>query len=567
MRREPRSTWFCVHHRSDMSNPIWESGRPQSVYDAFVHAERIYGDRPFVCVLPEVAAAYELRAGELSYSDAKVLVDYLAERFAAAGYGCGHRIGLLLENRPIYFLTWFALNAIGVSVVPINPDLRASELQYLIGHSDMVAAVVLPARRKDIEDAAQTCGKSVAVMGPDDDVLPGPPVKLSPPAALKRNEECAVLYTSGTTGYPKGCVLTNDYFLISAEWYAGVGGLCAMRRGSERMLTPLPTFHMNAMATSTMTMVALGGCLIPLDRFHPRTWWQCVRRARATIVHYLGVMPAILMAAPASEQDCDHLVRFGFGAGVPRELHLPFESRFGFPLIEAWAMTETGSAAVIAATHEPRHPGTGCVGCPSTDLQILLVREDGSDAAVGETGELLVRRRGAEPRRGFFHHYLKDPDATEAAWRDGWFHTGDLVKQDAQGRIYFIDRNKNIIRRSGENISAVEVERVLCEHPAVKAAAVAAVPDSLRGDEVFACIELGGADDHESTADALVRWCIARLAYFKAPGYVAFVDSLPVTATQKIHRRGLKDLVSDLFGRGQYIDTRPLKKRNVAAAS
>jgi acyl-CoA synthetase (AMP-forming)/AMP-acid ligase II len=278
-------------------------------------------------------------------------------------------------------------------------------------------------------------------------------------------------------------------------------------------------------------------------------------------------MPAILMAAAQSPQDRDHQVRFGFGAGVPRDLHRSFERRFGFPLIEAWAMTETGAGAVIAATREPRHPGTSCVGCPSEDLEVRLVRDDGSDVAPGETGELLVRRRGAQPKRGFFDRYLKDPQATEAAWADGWFHTGDLVRRDAAGLVYFIDRNKNIIRRSGENISAVEVERVLCEHPSVRAAAVAPVPDPLRGDEVFACIELESTSDQRAVAEALVRWCIARLAYFKAPGYVSFVTSLPVTSTQKIQRRGLKDLVSGLFARGEYVDTRPLKKRDVAAAS
>ena len=551
-----------------MKDRVWPRGRPESVYEAFVEAERCHGPRPFLCVLPDVAEVYGLQAGELSYAEARVIVDILAAQFHDAGFGSGHRIGILLENRPIYFLTWFALNSLGVSVVPINPDLRAAELEYLIAHSEIVAAVVVPSRRKDIEEAARASGRAVAVMAPDDDVLPRAPTQAPARTAFRRDEECAVLYTSGTTGYPKGCVLTNDYFLISAEWYAGVGGLCAMRLGSERMLTPLPTFHMNAMATSTMTMLALGGCLIPLDRFHPKTWWQCVRRSRATVVHYLGVMPAILMAAPASEQDCDHQVRFGFGAGVPRDLHLAFESRFGFPLIEAWAMTETGSGAVIAATHEPRHPGSSCVGRPSSEVQIRIVREDGSDAPNGEIGELWVRRCGDDPRRGFFHRYLKDPDATEAAWAQGWFHTGDLVKQDAQGRVYFIDRNKNIIRRSGENISAVEVERVLCEHPCVKAAAVAAVPDALRGDEVFACVELEGGStdpaDPRVMADTLVRWCVARLAYFKAPGYVAFVNSLPVTATQKIQRRGLKDLVADLHTRGQHIDTRSLKKRTAA---
>jgi len=548
-----------------MNNNVWQEGRPETVYDAFVQAERCHGERPFLCVLPEVAGIYCIPPGELTYSAARAQVESLASRFAAAGYGRGHRIGLLLENRPAYFLTWFALNALGASVVPINPDLRASELQYLIGHSDITAAVVLPARKDDIAAAAGASGKAVAVMSPDDDIAPALTTAATVRPALGRNEECAVLYTSGTTGYPKGCVLTNDYFLISAEWYASVGGLCAMYRGTERMLTPLPTLHMNAMATSAMTMLALGGCLIPLDRFHPKSWWSSVRASRATVLHYLGVMPAILMAAPESPQDRTHQVRFGFGAGVPRELHVPFERRFGFPLIEAWAMTETGSGAVIAATHEPRHPGMSCIGRPSSDLEIRLAREDGSEAATDEIAELLVRRRGPLPRRGFFDRYLKDPEATDAAWADGWFHTGDLVKRDVEGRIYFVDRNKNIIRRSGENISAVEVERVVGEHASVKAAAVAPVPDALRGDEVFACIEprvaFKGEEDRNAAAEALVRFCMARLAYFKAPGYVAFVDSLPVTATQKIHRRALKECVADLFARGQYIDTRSLKKR------
>jgi acyl-CoA synthetase (AMP-forming)/AMP-acid ligase II len=547
-----------------MNNNIWQEDRPETVYEAFVLAQRRYGERPFLCVLPEVAAVYGINAGELTYSQARVQVDMLAERLAAARYGCGHRVGLLLQNRPLYFLTWFALNALGVSVVPINPDLRAHELEYLVGHSEIAAAVVLPERKADIVAAAREVGKEVAVMSPDDEIVRAPSIA-SANMIRSRQTECAVLYTSGTTGYPKGCVLTNDYFLIMAEWYTGVGGLCAMHPAAERMLTPLPTFHMNAMATSTMSMLALGGCLIPLDRFHPRSWWQCVRESQATVVHYLGVMPAILMAAPESSRDREHHVRFGFGAGVPRDLHVSFERRFGFPLIEAWAMTETGSGAVIAATHEPRNPGTSCIGRPSPELEIRLAREDGSDAATDEPAELLVRRRGPQPRRGFFDHYLKDPQATEAAWADGWFHTGDLVKRDPEGQLHFVDRNKNIIRRSGENISAVEVERVICEHLSVKAAAVAAVADPVRGDEVFACVEIDtpliDAKDREGAAQALVQWCMARLAYFKAPGYVAFVDQLPVTSTQKIHRRALKNLVAELVARREYVDTRTLKKR------
>ncbi len=547
-----------------MNNNIWQENRPETVYDAFVLAQRRYGERPFLCVLPEVAAVYGINPGELTYADARAQVDILADRLAGAGYGCGQRVGLLLQNRPLYFLTWFALNALGVSVVPINPDLRPAELEYLIGHADIVAAIVLPERKGDIVAAARKVGRQVAVMSPDDEIVRAPPTAAAN-GTLSRHTECAVLYTSGTTGYPKGCVLTNDYFLITAEWYTGVGGLCAMYPAAERMLTPLPTFHMNAMATSTLSMLALGGCLIPLDRFHPKSWWHCVRESRATVVHYLGVMPAILMAAPESANDREHQVRFGFGAGVPRDLHVSFERRFGFPLIEAWAMTETGSGAVIAATHEPRNPGTGCIGRPPRELEIRLAREDGSDAAAHEPGELLVRRREPQPRRGFFARYLKDPQATAAAWADGWFHTGDLVKRDLEGALYFVDRNKNIIRRSGENISAVEVERVICEHPSVKSAAVAAVADPVRGDEVFACVEmdtpLTDSKDREGAAQALVQWCMARLAYFKAPGYVAFLDQLPVTSTQKIHRRALQELVAELVSRRDYVDTRSLKKR------
>src|SRR4051812_28650842 len=199
--REPRSTRCCRHRRWDMSNPIWQSGRPESVYEALVQAERHYGDRPFLCVLPEVASVYGLRAGELTYYVVKTLVDELAERFGSAGYGPGHRVGLLLENRPLYFLSWFALNSLGVSVVPINPDLRAAELQYLVAHSDIVAAVVLPERAVDIEAAAGAVGRAVAVITPDDNPMAAPLVRASRSSGRKRDEECAVLYTSGTTGY------------------------------------------------------------------------------------------------------------------------------------------------------------------------------------------------------------------------------------------------------------------------------------------------------------------------------------------------------------------------------
>ncbi|NOU07034.1 MAG: AMP-binding protein, partial [Hyphomicrobiaceae bacterium] len=345
-----------------------------------------------------------------------------------------------------------------------------------------------------------------------------------------------------------------------------VGGLIQLIPGEERMLTPLPLFHMNAMATSSMTMLMSGGCIVVLDRFHPKSWWDSVRAAQATIVHYLGVMPPILMGATAGAADRDHRVRFGFGAGVDRRLHEVFEARFGFPLIEAWAMTETGGGVVIAANVEPRHVGTSCFGRPGPESDVRIVTDDGSDARVDQPGELLVRRAGDDARLGFFKEYLKDPEATAEAWEGGWFHTGDVVRRDAEGYLYFVDRKKNVIRRSGENIAAVEVESVLLQHPDVQAVGVAAVADDVRGEEVLACIvpRTGYEPDlYDLLARSIVADCLHRLAYYKAPGYVAFVGSLPLTSTQKIQRGALKVLAAEQLDKSTTYDLRLLKKRTV----
>ena len=573
----------------------------QTVAQAFEQAVQLWGDRPFLSVLPETAAIYGVPAGDISYASMQRSIAALRDQYRAAGYQQGDRVGLLLENRPAFFIHWFALNGLGVSVVPINMELRAAELEYLIGHSEIVLAVALPSRHRALLDAAVSVGSRLVVMSADElppsapssereereereeSAASAPVVPAAPSVsrvagiaksaglpqradrrALSQATECALLYTSGTTGKPKGCVLPNEYFLYAGHWYATIGGLVKLQPGTDRMLTPLPLTHMNAMACSTTAMMMTGGCLILLDRFHPTTWWDSVRQSRATIVHYLGVMPAMLMKAPPAPDDTDHQVRFGFGAGVERPLQAPFEQRFGFPLLEGWAMTETGNGAVVIANQEPRLVGTSCFGREAPQVQVWLVNDAGAPAAIDEPGELLVRHAGDNPRFGFFAGYLKDQAATDQAWADGWFHTGDIVSRDAQGMLHFIDRRKNVIRRSGENISAVEVESVLNQHPTVRAAAVAAVADAIRGDEVLACVvshEPVAVFDRERIAADLVAHCLSRLAYFKAPGYIAFVDALPLTPSQKIARGELRGLAAALAGGADCIDTRKLKKR------
>jgi acyl-CoA synthetase (AMP-forming)/AMP-acid ligase II len=538
---------------------------PQSVFEAFAGRARRQPDADFLCVEPVTAAAYGIPAGTLRYGEALAHIEELRQRYAAAGYGHGHRAGLLLENRPAFFLHWFALNALGVSVVPINAELRSAELHYLLEHSELCLAICLPERIASLRDAADPT--AVPVLLPPDHKGAVPCASKPAPKAgqpITRASECALLYTSGTTGRPKGCVLSNHYYVFAGEWYAGIGGLCALRERTERLVTPLPLTHMNAMAYSAMAMVMTGGCLVQLDRFHPGSWWQTVRDTRATVVHYLGVMPAMLLGAPPSPADRAHEVRFGFGAGVDRRQQAAFEERFGFPLLEAWAMTETGAGAVVIANHEPRQVGMSCFGRAEAAVQWRLVGEDGRDAPTGEPGELWVRAAGSDPRRGFFSQYLKDPEATAEAWDAGWFHTGDLVRADADGRLYFVDRKKNLIRRSGENISAVEVESVLAQHARVAAVAVAAVPDGVRGDEVLACVvrrDPRSGEDLGALAADITRHALQQLAYYKAPGYVAFVDALPLTASQKVQRAQLKTLAASLPGQPHCVDTGAMKKR------
>ena len=261
-------------------------------------------------------------------------------------------------------------------------------------------------------------------------------------------------------------------------------------------------------------------------------------------------MPAILMNLP--ETPDNHRVRFGYGANANPKDHAAFEARFGFPLIEAWAMTETGGGALVAASREPRHIGTRCIGVPRDDLNVKI--ED--------SGELLVRSTGPDPRRGFFSGYLKDEKATAEAWRDGWFHTGDAVRRGPDGALHFVDRLKNIIRRAGENIAALEVEAAMAGHPAIAQVAVIAVPDAVRDEEVMACVVLTEKRLlSRETALSIQDWCLERLAYFKAPGHVAFLDSLPTTATNKVQKAKLADFAvkaADSF------DLRDRKKRTAA---
>lgn len=535
-----------------------------TIIEAFRAAAQRYADRVFLVAPPNPKRSYDQAGREITYAQALNVVHTLAQTYRTAGYGLGHRISLLLENRLEHVLHKLAINAIGACCVPINPDYRTRELVYLIEHSRVDLIVVLASRSAQIHDAlseAQHQVKSIALEEWSLQTLPPAP-RAAEAGALNAETAASILYTSGTTGQPKGCVLSNAYELAAGQWYSSLGGRARIEESGDRLYNPLPLFHVNASILSLYCMLLTGGAQIQTDRFQPGRFWQEVCDTKATIIHYLGVIVPMLLNQPDSALERIHSVRFGLGAGVEPQLHAVFEERYGFPLLEIWGMTEM--VRPLCDCDEPRQVGTRAFGKARPGLDAAIMDEYGGFAADGTPGELVIRYSAKQPRRHFFSGYLDNARATEDAWRGGWFHTGDVAVRHKDGMFHFMDRRKNIIRRSGENIAAAEVEALLLTHPHVRGAAVMAVPDEVREEEVLACVvlsEKAAFQERTSVAREIFDFCYRNLAYYKAPGWLWFAAEIPTTGTQKIQKHRIFEQGVDPRTLQGIHDLRSLKKR------
>ncbi len=470
-----------------------------------------------------IAWIFDEHGESLTFTDIDVRSDALAERLAGHGIGPGDRVAVMLDNSPEFPLAWLAITKLGAAIVPVNTSYRRYDATRLLVHSQPRLALARGSHAELLRTIQADTGLE-AVISPDD--VP-PSTDQEPRADVAPDTPSNIQYTSGTTGEPKGCVLPHEYWTTLVQGLIdGFPNITA----DDVILTAQP-FHYIDPQWNVALGLASGCRLVVLDRFHPSSFWSKIVEYGVTWFYCLGMMPKLLLDAPAPTKP--ESLRSICASAIPPELHRDLEARWGVPWFEAFGMTETGSDIRLDPRDHDHCVGTGCIGRAVPGREARIVDDADNPVPPGVTGQLVVR--GA----GMMSGYFRDADATGAAFRNGWMHTGDLARMDEQGRVYFIGRTKDMIRRSGENIAAAEVERVLQLHPAVKMAAVLAEPDDVRGEEVHAVIVATDGHGASDLAD-LVEHCRQQLAYFKVPRYWTFVTDLPLTASERVAKGELR---------------------------
>jgi crotonobetaine/carnitine-CoA ligase len=486
----------------------------------------------------------------LTYAEVQAAADRAAALYAARGVRAGDRVGVMSTNHPSTVLTLLALARLGAVMVPVNPDYRAAEAGYVLGHAAVSGVLCSPEALPTVRQAVASIspppwlllnGAADAGVPAFDDALAATSAPV-PPQMGSPDEPCVFIYTSGTTGFPKGVMHSQRNLVVAGEGFVQRMHL----QPDDRLLCILPMFHVNALFYSLAGALAAGATLILVPRFSAGRFWHDVARHRATEANTIAAVSNILLRRPRSEFVPGHTLRKIYGAPFTAETYEVFGREFGVPtLIEGYGMSEIPGVLnnPFAGPHE-----VGSMGQPSRHpdpavrlAQVRIVDDDGRDLPDGQTGELWVKTPIV------MLGYYRDPEQTAAAFSDGWFRTGDLAWRDADGFYWFVARRKDIIRKRGENISGAELDRVIEAHPQVLQAAAIPVPDPLGEDEILVAVvpKAGATLD----AAALASWCRERLAAIKVPRYVAFVDRLPLTPTHRVAKFKLREQADALRAR------------------
>ncbi|WP_165966518.1 AMP-binding protein [Actinomadura sp. 7K507] len=480
----------------------------------------------------------------MTYAEFDTATNRAANAWTELGVRPGDRVAFMLDNSPQFLVAWLGLAKIGACLVAINTGFRHDEASYLVGDSEARFVLTSPAYLPVLDGVQRehaTLGNVLTLEEhPGHDAfaaLQAAADTIAPKTTPRGDDLISLIYTSGTTGHPKGVMQTHSNFVLTGQSYPAWMGMA----DGDRIYACLPLFHINSQAYSTMGAIGARGAVVLAPRFSASRFWPEVRRHRAAAFNYIGAMAAILSKKEPAADDRDHSVRVAYG--VPAHTHetrLALEKRFGMTIISGFGMSETTFGLAESLTGERRPDSMGTPrdhpdpNLPRTEARI--VDDDGNDVPPGTHGELLLRN--AAMMRGYFNDPAKTAEALDP---DGWLHTGDNAWMDEDGFFYFVDRKKDIVRRRGENISSLEVERVVEQHPGVLEAAVIGVPSELSDEEVLAyVVRRPGA---YPGPEEIVEWCADHLAPFKIPRFIEFVDQMPKTPTSKIQKDKLRRLL------------------------
>jgi long-chain acyl-CoA synthetase len=478
----------------------------------------------------KVFLSSEADGRQFTYEQFGNAVARAAALLAANGIAEGDAVSLLMPNSVEYVIAYFACWQLGAIAGPINSLLKTQEINYVISNSDAKALLVNSEFLPIVNSLRDQLPSLASIVVFDSEAETTREVQVGPPTPnIFLDDEAIIIYTSGTTGKPKGCLLTHRNVIANArqisQW---------LRFGArDRLLTVMPLFHMNAVSVTTMSALYAGGSTVVSPKFSASRFWQIISDYQITSFGSVATMLSmLLMTYPEGVPTGLNTQQLRFAmcgsAPVPAETIKRFEETFQCLVIEGYGLSESTCRSTFNPPNQRRRAGS--CGLPIGN-EMRVVDEFDHDVPVGALGEIVLR--GENILKG----YYKNPDATDEAFRNGWFHTGDIGYQDAEGFYFIVDRKSDMIIRAGENIYPREIDEVLYQHPAVAAAAVVGVPDDLYGEEVAGFVVL--REGSEASEAEVIEFCKARLADYKCPKTIRFVKDIPKGPTGKLLKREL----------------------------
>lgn len=480
----------------------------------------------------------------LDYAGLRSASKKFANALVSLGVEPGDKVAIMLPNIPEYIIAYYGILNMGAVVVPLNGLLQGPEVAYHLDDSDAVAFVAwedsLEAARKGYEEA-EYCKNLIVVDGLDgegtpeefpnfEELLADQPDEFDV-APTMPDDTAVVIYTSGTTGRPKGAELSHFNLFFNAIYKAD--NLLKLREDDVGMAV-LPLFHIFGQSTVMNAGIYSGNTIAMVPRFKPAAALKTIQDAGVTTFVGVPTMYQYLLRHPdGGDYDISSL-RLGISGGdsMPVEVLKNFEEKFGVVILEGYGLSETSPGACFNRSSEERKVGS--IGIPFWGVELKVIDEDDEEAPIDEPGELLVR--GHNVMKGYYNN----PEATEESMKNGWFYTGDVATKDEDGYFFIVDRVKDLVVRGGYNVYPREVEEAIYEHPGVAEVAVIGVPHEELGEEVVAVIAM--KEDESASEEEIISFTQERIARYKYPRRVAFVDELPKNATGKILKRELNEV-------------------------